>query len=262
MRRVTTFEQSLKARNAADYADFLLPHLRDDFRVLDLGCGPGTITLGLAETAGTVVGVDLDDAEFADARAYATEHRIENVAFRVGDVYALDFPDDHFDACLCHSVLEALEHPLDGLVEIKRILKRGAVLGVASVDYGGLILAGPHDGLLRRFYTVRERVWLLEHAADPYAGRQLRALLGRAGFERVAATSKYFSYGDAEAVRAFGLARAEDCSDSWYARSAEGHGLARAQDLEAMSRAWIEWSESPDAYAAFAWCRALGWKAK
>jgi ubiquinone/menaquinone biosynthesis C-methylase UbiE len=259
---VTTFEASLQARHAAEYADFLLPHLRDDFRVLDLGCGPGTITLGLAEAAGSVVGVDLDDDEFADARRYAAEHRIENVELRVGDVYALDFPGDHFDACLCHSVLEALDRPIDGLIEIKRTLAPGGVLGVASVDYGGLILAGPQNELLRRFYTVRERVWLFEHAADPYTGRQLRALLGRAGFERVAATSKYFSYGTVEAVRAFGLARAEDCSDSWYARSAERRGLATAQDLEAMSRAWIEWSESPDAYAAFAWCRALGWKPK
>ena len=248
------------ARNAADYADFLLPHLRSDFRVLDAGCGRGTITLGLAESAGSVVGVDLDAQDLADARRYAAEHGIVNVDFRAGDVYALDFPDDHFDACLCHSVLEALESPLDGLLEIKRTLKSGAVLGVASVEYGGLILAGPQEELLRRFYAVREQVWLLEQAADPYAGRQLRGLLARAGFEEVTAASKYFCYGTPETVRTFGLARAEDCGDTSYARSAEKHGLVTRQDLEAMGRAWVEWSDSPAAYAAFAWCRALGWK--
>jgi ubiquinone/menaquinone biosynthesis C-methylase UbiE len=256
----SAFEASLRERNASNYAEFLLPHLEGDFRVLDVGCGDGTITLGLAEKAGHVVGVDLSDEEFGEARAYAAEHRVENLEFRVGDVYGLDFPDEHFDACLCHSMLETLDHPLDALAELKRTLKPGGVLGVACVEYGGLILAGSGEELLRRFYAVREQVWLLENAADPHRGRQLRGLLARAGFERVTASSKYHSYGTEEAVRAFGLARAEECGDGWYARCAQKHSLASAGDLAAMHRAWIEWSESPGAYLAFAWCRALGWR--
>jgi ubiquinone/menaquinone biosynthesis C-methylase UbiE len=256
----SAFEASLKVRNAADYADFLLPHLDDDFRLLDVGCGQGTITLGLAETVAHVDAADPAEEAFADARHYAAEHEIKNVEFRVGSVYGLDFPDDYFDACLCHSILETLDRPLDGLIEIKRILKPGGVLGVACVEYGGLILAGPSHELLRRFYATREQVWLLENTADPYRGRQLRGLLERARFDRVTATSKYFCYGTGEAVESFGMARAEDCGDGWYARSARKHALATASDLDAMSRAWLEWSKSPDAYLAFAWCRALGWK--
>jgi SAM-dependent methyltransferase len=257
----TAFEAALKVRNAADYADFLLPHLVEDFHVLDVGCGRGTITLGLAERVAHVVGVDPDEGELADARRYAAEQQIENVEFRVGSVYSLEFPVGTFDACLCHSTIETLERPLDGLMEIRRILKPGGVLGVACVEYGGLILAGPNDEVLRRFYTVRERVWQLEHAADPYRGRQLRGLLERACFDRVVASSKYICYGTDDGVASFGAARAEDCGrDGWYGRSARKHGLATANDLEAMSRAWLEWSTSPDGYLAFAWCRALGWK--
>ena len=256
----SAFEASLKLRNAADYADFLLPHLDDAFRLLDVGCGQGTITFGLAESVARIDGVDPAEEAVADARHYAAEHEIKNVEFRVGSVYGLDFPDDHFDACLCHSMLETLDRPLDGLTEIRRILKPGGVLGVACVEYGGLILAGPSHELLRWFYATRERMWLLEKTADPYRGRQLRGLLERARFDRVTATSKYFSYGTGEAVESFGLARAEDCGDGWYARSARKHALATASDLDAMSRAWLEWSKSPDAYLAFAWCRALGWK--
>jgi ubiquinone/menaquinone biosynthesis C-methylase UbiE len=254
-----SFDASLESRSAADYADFLLPHLRHDFCVLDAGCGEGTITLGLAQSVGHVVGVD-PSREFANAQRYAAEHQIENVEFRLGDVYALDFPADHFDACLCHSMLETLTRPLDGLSEIKRTLKPGGIVGVACVEYGGLILAGPNDQLVRRFYAVRERVWLLEKAADPYRGRQLRGLLERAGFDRVVATSKFFCYGDADAVRSFGLARAEECGDGWYRSCATKHGLATAAEIDTMGRAWLEWSESPDAYLAFAWCRAVGRK--
>jgi hypothetical protein len=148
----------------------------------------------------------------------------------------------------------------DGLIEIKRTLKPGAVLGVACVEYGGLILAGPNEQLLRRFYAIRERAWLLEKVADPYRGRQLRRLMQRAGFDGVRATSKYLCYGTAEAVESFGQARAEECGDTWYRRSATKHGLATASDIDAMGRAWLEWSQSPDAYLAFAWCRAVGWK--
>src|SRR5262245_6880533 len=173
------FEASLEARGAADHADFLLPHLEHDFRLLDVGCGQGTITLGLAETVAYVDAVDSAEEAFADARHYAAEHEITNIEFRVGTVYGLDFPDDHFDACCCHSMLETLDRPLDGLTEIKRILKPGGVLGVACVECGGLILAGPSKELLKRFYAIRERVWLLENAADPYRGRQLRGLLER-----------------------------------------------------------------------------------
>ena len=257
-----TFEAYLTVRNAADYADFLLPHLAPDFQVIDVGCGGGSISVGLAKLVRHVIGVDLEEAAFADARQYAAQHGIDNVEFRAGSVYALDFPADQFDACLCHSMLEALERPLDGLQEIKRTLKPGGVLGAACVEYGGLILAGPHEALLRRFYALRERLWQLENAGDPYRGRALRGLLKSAGFESVVASTKYFCYGTDDAVKSFGIGRAADCRDDWYASAAKQHGLATSRDLEAMEHAWIEWSVSPAAYAAFAWCRAIGWKPK
>jgi ubiquinone/menaquinone biosynthesis C-methylase UbiE len=255
-----SFEASLEARSAADYADFLHPHLVAGSRVLDVGCGEGTITLGLAARVAHVIGVDTSDEEFTAVRRYAAAQSIQNLEFRVGDVYALDFPDDQFDACLCHSMLETLDRPLDGLGEMRRVLRPGGVVGVACVEYGALILAGADEQLLRRFYSIRERVWQLEGAADPYRGRRLRGLLEAAGFDSVVATSKYFSYGTAEAVRTFGLARAEECGDGWYGDSARKHGLATSDDLDATRRAWLEWSESPEAYAAFAWCRAVARK--
>jgi hypothetical protein len=54
--------------------------------------------------------------------------------------------------------------------------------------------------------------------------------------------------------------RAGDCGDTWYRRDAIAHGLATDADLDEMQRAWVEWSRSPDAYAAFAWCRAVARK--
>jgi len=113
-----SFEAQLAARDAADYADFFVPYLTTAAHVLDVGCGAGTITVGLAKLAGHVLGVDLDEAEFAEARNYAIQHAINNVEFQSGSVYALQVSTDTFDASLCHSLLEALDRPLDALQEI------------------------------------------------------------------------------------------------------------------------------------------------
>lgn len=254
------FDALLRQRSAADYADFLLPHLGPASLVLDAGCGAGTITVGLAPQVQRAIGVDVDTQAFVEAQHYAAQHGQTNVAFRAGSLYALPFADNLFDACVCHSVLEALDRPQAALLEIKRTLKAGGVLGAACVEYGGLLLGGPREVLLRRFYAIREQLWQVDANSDPYRGRALRGLLTAAGFECVAATSKYVCYGTAEAVQAFGTGRAADCRDVWYVQAAQHYGLATRDDLRRMEQAWLEWSESGAAYAAFAWCRALGWK--
>jgi ubiquinone/menaquinone biosynthesis C-methylase UbiE len=246
-------------RAVADYADFLVPSLDADARVLDLGCGDGSLSMGLASLVGQVVGVDAEE-EFAEAVAYAAHQDVSNVEFQRGDVYRLAFPDGSFDACLCHSVLEALDRPIEALLGIKRVLRPGGVLGVASVEYDGLILGGPGAELVREFYRIRQELWQVTGSANPYLGRELRGLLAQAGYVEVVATSKYICYGTQAAVRSFGLGRAEDCRDDWYAGMAVRFGLASQDDLDAMENAWRVWSEAPDAYAAFAWCRALGHK--
>ncbi|MBM7789383.1 class I SAM-dependent methyltransferase [Tenggerimyces flavus] len=236
-------------RSAETYADFFLPRLSPEARVLDVGCGDGEITLGLAAYAGSVVGVDLAD-DFAEPT--------ENVTFQDGSVYDLPFADGEFDAAFAHSMLEALERPVDGLAELRRVLRPGGVVGVASVEYSGLILAGPHAELLRRFYAIRERLWQLG-GDDPYRGRELRGLLHEAGFVDVEATTKSIPYGTTAAVREFGRDRAAQVPGG-YTDAALEHDLATKEELAEMERAWLEWGESPAAYLAFAWCRAVGVK--
>ena len=255
-----SFEELLISRSAAVYADFLERHITSHDLLLDVGCGSGSITVGLASKVTRAIGVDVDDAEFDHARAYARASGIDNVEFRRGSVYELAFPDRHFDACLAHSMVETLDRPLDGLANIRRVLKPGGVVGVASIEYGGLILGGPEEPMLRRFFDLRTRLWQDEGVADPYRGRALRGSLIAAGFERVEASTTSISYGTEASVRTFGRDRAEECRDEWYADGAERLGLGTVEDLRDMARAWLAWSESPDAYAAFSWCRAIGFK--
>jgi SAM-dependent methyltransferase len=253
-----SFEDLLRNRSALEYADFVLPSIDSRHRVLDVGCGPGSITVGLAKVAGHVIGIDVDDAEFADARAYAEDHGIPNVEFHEGSIYELDLPDASVDVCTLCSMMETLDHPLAGLAEVRRVLKSGGLIGASSIEYGGLILRGPGEPLLHRFYELRLRLWEAQGDVHPYRGRELRGLLLAAGFEQVEARTTYFSYGTEERVRTFGLGRAADCRDDWYVGGLTEHGFADQDEIDALERAWITWAESPDSFAAFAWGRATG----
>ncbi len=253
------FADRLASRNAGEYADFVLPYLNDETSLLDVGCGSGEITVGLAGHTRTVVGVDQVD-HFSDARHYAESADLNNISFASGDVYSLDFEDNSFDICFSHSLLEALRAPESALREMHRVLRPGGTVAVASVEYSGIILAGDELAPMTHFYRIREELWQRKLGADPFLGSRLRELLHRTGFEKVLATSKYFSYGTREAIADFGKARAADCRDQWYRESAMAEGLATESQLEKIEDAWLSWSESPDAYFAFPGCRALGHK--
>ena len=253
----TGFGAQLDVRGADTYADFLLPHLDAGTHLLDVGCGDGALSVGLAARCAQVTAVDLDPAEFAAAREHVATSGPANVTFVEGDATALDFPDASFDAVLGHSVLESGADAARVLAEARRVLQPDGWIGVASVEYGGLVLAGPDADLLRRSNAVREGLW--QHfGANPFLGRELRRLLGEAGFADVEATTKAFGYGTPALVRAFADGRGSECADQEYVAEAVDAGLATADELAAMADAWATWGDSPAAYAAFTWCRAVG----
>ena len=253
------FEDLLRHRSAAEYADFVLPTIGRRDHVLDVGCGPGSITVGIAEAAGYVIGIDVD-AEFADARAYAAGHGIDNVEFREGSIYDLGVAEASIDVCTLFSILETLDDPLAGLAEVRRVLKPGGVIGASSIEYGGLILHGADVPSLRRFYELRLALWEAQGDVHPTRGREIRGLLLAAGFAQVEASTTYFSYGTEERVRTFGLGRAADCRDEWFVEGLTERGIADRDEIDALERAWIRWADGSDSFAAFAWGRATARK--
>ncbi len=254
------FEALMRDRSASQYADFVLPAIGRGDQVLDVGCGPGSITLGIAQAAGHVTGIDVDDEEFADARAYAAGHGIDNVEFREGSIYDLGVAGASIDVCTLFSMLETLDDPLAGLAEVRRVLKPGGVIGASSIEYGGLILHGADVVPLRRFYELRLALWEAQGDVHPSRGRELRGLLLAAGFAQVEASTTYFSYGTEERVRTFGLGRAADCRDEWFVDGLTERGLADRIEVDALEQAWIRWAEGSDSFAAFAWGRATARK--
>jgi SAM-dependent methyltransferase len=254
-------ETAIKVRGADVYAAFLLPHLRPDMTVLDCGCGEATITLGLAEAVpdGRVVGVDLDKDDLVVARRSAASIKRQSVAFIAADGRRLPFRDAAFDAVLCHSMLETVGDPASVVAELRRVTKLSGVVGVASVEYGGIILAGEHATGPLRFYDIRQQLWRAAGIAEPNMGRRLRGLLQAAGFSRVEAFADYINYGTPDRVKAFAYDRAMECRDHELHAAVTHHKIASAKELLRLATAWEEWSDDPAAFFAFAWCRVLAW---
>jgi ubiquinone/menaquinone biosynthesis C-methylase UbiE len=251
-----SFEELLRTRSAAAYADFALPSIVPGARVLDIGCGPGSVTVGFASAGARVVGLDVDATEFGDARGYAAEHHVGQLDFVQATVQQLPFGDASFDVCTLLSVLETLTDPVAALGEVRRVLVPGGLLAASSIDYGGLVLHGGEETLLRRFFELRLALWDVEGHVDTNRGRELRSLLLAAGFVDVEAVATYFSYGTNELVRTFGTGRAADCRDPWFAGGVVEHGLAPLDEVDALEAAWLRWGESPVSFAAFTWGRA------
>jgi ubiquinone/menaquinone biosynthesis C-methylase UbiE len=236
-------ERAITARGAALYAGFLLPHLRPDMVVLDCGCGQATISIGLAEAvaAGRVIGVDRDEESLAVARRDAASIKRVNLVCVAADGRSLPFPDAAFDAVLCHSMLEMLDNPASVVAELRRVTKRGGVVGAASVDYGGLIFGGEQTTSPHRFYDIRQQLWRAAGIADPNMGRNLRGLFQKAGFARVEAFAEYISYGTPDRVMAFARDRAAECRDLELCQGIVRHGIASAEELAHLATCWEKW---------------------
>ncbi|HET9802076.1 MAG TPA: methyltransferase domain-containing protein, partial [Candidatus Acidoferrum sp.] len=189
------FEAELALRTAAKEGAFFLRFLRPGMRVLDVGCGPGSITLGLAEAVapGEVVGVDFQPSQVARAQALSAARGVMNTRFEVADVYRLPFPDGSFDAAFANTVLMHLREPVRALVEMRRVLCAGGIAGVRDCDFGGRIHV-PATPLLERWYELVVRV-RRRNGGDPFLGRHHRRLLLEAGFARNEASVSVWSVG-------------------------------------------------------------------
>jgi ubiquinone/menaquinone biosynthesis C-methylase UbiE len=254
-------EAAIAARSAAVYADFLLPHRRPGTIVLDLGSGHGTISMGLAGVVpnGRVIGVDIKESGLALARRHAASIGCDNLSFTAADGRRLPFRDAVFDAVLCHSMLETVNDPASVVVELRRVMSRTGVVGAASVEYGGIVLAGAETAGPRRFYDIRQQLWRAEGIAEPNMGRLLRGLFHKVGFERVEASAHYISYGTPDRIVAFAHDRAAECRDLRLHATVAHHGIASAEELTRLAACWEEWGRDPGAFFAFPWCRVLAW---
>jgi SAM-dependent methyltransferase len=232
----------MATRKANVEAGFILPYLQPGMRVLDVGSGPGTITVGLAAAVapGEVVGIDREASQVERARALAAEQGVTNVRFELAHAKEIPFPDGSFDAAFEHTLLEHVADPAGIVREMYRVLKPGGVVGVADGDWNGFILA-PRSDLVTDSVALYERLWR-HNGGDARLGHRNRVLLREAGFTQIRTTSRTIDFNPRDAGWFADRLLSPDFADTVV-----GFGWTDRVTLERYAQAVREWGQHPDA---------------
>jgi len=234
-------------RTAATSAAYLLPVLRPGMSLLDVGCGPGTITLDLAEAVapGVVTAVENVEAPLETARAAAAERGDTTTRFELADVHDLPYADGSFDVVHAHQVLQHLTDPVGALREMLRVCKPGGWVAAREADYAAMSWYPELPGLeeWRTLYRAVARA----KGAEPDGARRMRAWARAAGLTDVRLTSSVWTYADEESCRWWGSSQAARYSGPVFADQAAAHG-AGPDALRRIADAWRDWAASPDAW--------------
>ncbi len=233
-------------RTVENSAGYLLPHLEPGTSILDVGCGPGTITADLADRVapGSVLGIDRG-TDVVDLAAAAHVDRA-GVRFAVGDVYALDADDATFDVVHAHQVLQHLSDPVAALIEMRRVCRPDGVVAVRDADYGAFTWA-PLDPTLDRWLDAYRAV-ARSNDAEPDAGRHLKGGALAAGFSSVEASASVWCFTDEADRQWWGSLWADRVVESDLARQLVDGGHASTGDLDGFAAAFRQWADAPDGW--------------
>lgn len=175
-------------RTVENSAPHLIPYLKPDLKVLDVGCGPGTITVDLASRLpqGFVYAIDPSADVIEKARQHAKEKGITNVRFEVGDIFnwqGLDGVEEaSFDVVHAHQVLQHLQDPLGCMKEMIRLARKGGIVAVRDCDYGAMDWYPEHPGM-QKWKDLYIKV-ALGLKAYPNMGKMLHSIALQAGIPR------------------------------------------------------------------------------
>ncbi len=242
--------RSHRWRTVDNSAAYLIPSLVPGASVLDVGCGPGTITLDLGGRVapGRVLGIDAAEPVIELARAEQADRRIRNVEFRTADVYALDIDDDTFDVVHAHQVLQHLADPVAALREMRRVCKPGGVVAARDGDYTAMTWY-PADPVLDRWLEIY-RVVARANDGEPDAGRFLLAWAHAAGFTDVQCSATAWCYASPEERAWWGELWADRMTKSAVGDQAVEIGASTREELHAIADAWRRWAAHPDGWFA------------
>jgi SAM-dependent methyltransferase len=235
-------------RTAYNSAAYLLAVLQPGKTILDVGCGPGNITVDFAALVAParVVGVDSAAEVIEQARALAVSRGVTNVEFVVGDAYDLEFDDDSFDVVHAHQVLQHLARPVDALREWRRVVAPGGIVAARDADYAGTVTYPETEGL-RHWGALMQSV-TRSNGGEPNAGRHLKAWARAAGFGEVTSTASVWCFSSDDERAWWGTMWADRVVSSAVAEDALGKGIATRDDLEAIRAAWARWAADKDGW--------------
>ena len=257
------------SRTVENSASFLTPHLKPDFTIVDLGCGPGTITRGFCAFVpdGSVIGIDSSAAVIEQARSLAVglasgesesgassaaeglKGSYANLQFRVGDITAapLPFDDDSVDVVYTHQTLIHIPSPIRVIREALRILKPGGILAMREADHAA---NEPTTPPLEQYWQSIFASARAMGAQGEGTGRRLHLWAQEAGFERSkmqigAGATVYTAPDEAKWWAGVHIGRLDGEIGERWLRDKIVQSQHEIEDMKAALRAW---GDSPEAW--------------
>ena len=182
-------QELLVERNLETICSPLKSYLYAGVKVLDVGCGPGPVTMDVASEIhpGSVVGIDLEKTNIDQAKELAKTSQTDNAVFQVGDAYALEFADGTFDLTYSLNLLVWLRDPVRTLQEQKRVTQRGGWVIALLSDYANIIsypTCPAFDSFLAALPELADPSDK-EIFIDPHQGRRAVELFTQAGLKEL-----------------------------------------------------------------------------
>ena len=242
--------RSHRWRNVYNSAAYLVDRLVPGYSLLDVGCGPGSLTVDFARrlAPGRVVGIDAEPAILKEARRTAQQEGVTNVEFHEADVYALPYDDGSFDVVHAHQLLQHLEHPERALEEMARVCKAGGVVAARDGDYSAFTWF-PADPQLEKWLEIYCAV-ARANGGEPDAGRRLKSWALAAGLGDVTSGASVWCFSAVEDRAWWADLWAERTTTTRLAERAIELGLASQDELEQIALAWRRWADHPDGWFA------------
>lgn len=235
-------------RTAPNSAGYLVPHRKPWMKILDIGCGPGSITVDFAKRvpSGSVTGVEYVADPLEGARAIAEADGVRNITFLTADILSLPFDDNTFDIVHVHQVLQHIADPVKALSEMRRVARDGGI--VAARESAHLTWSPPSKGLDKWLdLTVRMAA---EKGGNPHPGGKIHVWARNSGFEMasIQRSAGSWCFSSPEERRYWGGSMEERITDSGLAKKAIYEGFATGEELDEMARAWGQWTEDEEGW--------------
>ena len=250
---------SHQQRTVHNSAAFLLPHLAPHFSLLDIGCGPGTITVGFADvlSRGRVTGIDLSQDVIETASKLIGDR--QNLKFEVGDVLdGLKYPDGSFDVIYTHQTIDHIPYPIKAITEMRRILNPGGLLACREATH---LHWWPLTPGLELFNTMMHKL-MGSYGAPGLNRGALHAFVRQAGFqkERMVVGAGTTVFTTEEERRWWAGVHVGRLRDGGVGEKCKELGTLDEKGVEEVCRALEEWGEAEDGWYCAVQSEVLAWK--
>ena len=249
-------------RTIANSAQFLLPHLKPHFALLDVGCGPGTITTGFVEylSSGSATGIDITDSVISQNTSTFPISKYPNLKFEVGNILdGLKYEDESFDVVFTNQTILHLPDPVKAMTEARRVLKTGGMLAMRESDH---LSWYPFLPGLENYVEDMSKMLRSTGAPGFCRARELHAWARKAGFKR----RKIITGGSAS------ISSTEE-ERKWVAEIHIGRlrsqgvggklrelGIAGDKQIEEMVEDFEKWRHDDDGWLAIWQCEVIAFK--